>query len=93
MSQKALSVAQKVKLLVESIDGVESTNESLSRCLDGDSVVEVLLNAAFKLNLGLTRKDLITTPPIRDWIWWKNKQALITFGSGTPRHQQDRRFK
>ena len=89
MDMKTLSVAQKVKLLVEALDGAESTNKALSRCVDSESMVEVLLAAASKLELGLTREDLTKTPPIRDWIWWKNKQALITLGQGTLRHQQD----
>ena len=89
MDIKTLSVPQKVKLLVEALDGAQSTNEALSRSVDGDSMIEVLLSAASKLELGLTREDLVKTPPIRDWIWWKNKQALITLGQGTLRHQQD----
>jgi hypothetical protein len=39
--------------------------------------------------LGLTRADLLSTPPIRDWIWWKNKEALLTIGDAKPRYQQD----
>ena len=89
MDPKTLSVTEKVKLLVEAIDGAQTTNESLSRCEDGDSMVEVLLRASSNLKLGLTREELIKTPPIRDWIWWKNKQALVTLGKGTLRHQQD----
>ncbi len=89
MDMKTLSVPQKVKLLVDALDGAESTNKALSRCVDADSMVEVLLSASTKLELGLTREDLTTTPPIRDWIWWKNKQALVTLGQGTLRHQQD----
>ena len=40
-------------------------------------------------SLGLSRQDLKTTPPIRDWIWWKNKEALLTIGDNKPRYQQD----
>ena len=29
------------------------------------------------------------TPPIRDWVWWKNKEALLTIGDAKPRYQQD----
>jgi hypothetical protein len=39
-----------------------------------------LLGASAKLGLGLTRRDLTETPPIRDWIWFKNNQPLITIG-------------
>jgi hypothetical protein len=51
----------------------------------GDGMVEVLLDASRKLGLGLTRYELLTTPPIRDWIWWKNKEALLTIGDNKPR--------
>ena len=89
MDPKTLSVPEKVKLLVAALDGAEKTNEALSCCKDSDSMVEILLGTAVKLKLGLTREDLMKTPPIRDWIWWKNKQALVTIGQGTLRHQQD----
>ena len=89
MDPSTLSVPEKVKLLVEALDGAQKTNEALSSCSDGDAMVEILLKASEKLKLGLTSEDLVKTPPIRDWIWWKNKQALVTLGSGTPRHQQD----
>ncbi len=89
MDSKTLSVTQRVKLLVESIDGSEQTNEALSRCKDTEAMLDVLLGASSSLGLDLTRDELMVTPPIRDWIWWKNKEALVTLGSGTPRHQQD----
>ena len=31
----------------------------------------------------------MNTPPIRDWIWWKNKEAVLTIGDAKPRYQQD----
>lgn len=43
-------------------------------------MVDILLGASAKLGLGLTRRDLTETPPIRDWIWFKNNQPLITIG-------------
>jgi hypothetical protein len=52
-------------------------------------MVDVLVDASRKLGLGLTREDLLNTPPIRDWIWWKNKEALLTIGDNVPRYQQD----
>ena len=88
-----LSVKDRLKLLVESLDGAEKTNEALSKCENGDEMLDVLLGASSKLELGLTKEDLLKTPPIRDWIWWKNKEALVTLGSGTPRHQQDNSSK
>ena len=93
MDLKNLSVAQKVKMLVNAIDGSKQTNEALSLCEDGDSMIEVLLGTSAKLGLGLSRQDLMATPPIRDWIWWKNKEALLTIGNGTPRHKQDKSAK
>jgi hypothetical protein len=52
-------------------------------------MLDVLLDASKKLGLGLSRQDLKTTPPIRDWVWWKNKEALLTIGDSKPRYQQD----
>ncbi len=89
MDPKTLPVNKRVQILVEALDGAEKTNEALSSCDNGDEMIEVLYGASLNLNLGLTREDLMKTPPIRDWIWWKNKEALVTLGSGTPRHQQD----
>jgi hypothetical protein len=48
----------------------------LVRALDGAKKT----NASQKLKLGLTREELRNTPPIRDWVWWKNKEALVTIG-------------
>ena len=86
---QSLSVGQRIGLLLKALDGAQRTNEALSRCSDGEAMLEVLLNASKKLGLGLTRQDLKTTPPIRDWIWWKNKEALLTIGDSKPRYQQD----
>jgi hypothetical protein len=86
---RSLSVAQRVSILVKALDGAKRTNEALARCANGDEMVEVLLNASAKLGLGLTRSDLTRTPPIRDWIWWKNKEAVLTIGDAKPRYQQD----
>jgi len=44
-------------------------------------MLDVLLGASQKLGLGLTREQLSNTPPIRDWVWWKNKEAPITIGN------------
>ena len=50
-------------------------------------MVAILLGASAKLGLGLTRRDLMQTPPIRDWIWFKNNDPLITVGDSKPRYQ------
>ncbi|MEY3929009.1 MAG: hypothetical protein RLZZ516_719 [Cyanobacteriota bacterium] len=86
---RTLSVGQRVAILVKALDGARRTNEALANCSNGDQMVEVLLDASAKLGLGLTRADLTRTPPIRDWIWWKNKEALLTIGDARPRYQQD----
>ena len=86
---KSLPVGRRVAALVKALDGAQRTNEALARCTDGDAMVEVLLDASSKLGLGLSRADLLRTPPIRDWIWWKNKEAVFTVGDSKPRYQQD----
>ena len=86
---QSLSVGQRIGLLLKALDGAQRTNEAPSRCSDGEAMLEVLLDASKKLGLGLTRQDLKTTPPIRDWIWWKNKEALLTIGDNKPRYHQD----
>jgi len=91
MDLKDLPVTQRVNALVKALDGAKRTNEALARCSDGDAMLDVLLDASARLGLGLTRWELENTPPIRDWIWWKNKEALLTVGDQRPRHQQDGR--
>ncbi len=85
MDLKDLPVTQRVNAL----DGAKRTNEALARCSDGDAMLDVLLDASSRLGLGLTRWELENTPPIRDWIWWKNKEAPLTIGDSKPRYQQD----
>ena len=89
MDLKNLPVTRRVKLLLESLDGEEKTNEALSRSKDSESMLDILLEVSSSMELGLTRDDLIKTTPIRDWVWWKNKEALVTLGDGNLRHQQD----
>lgn len=86
---KTLPVPQRIALLVKALNGAKRTNEALARCSDGEAMLDVLLDASSRLGLGLTREDLTRTPPIRDWIWWKNKEALLTIGDNKPRYQQD----
>ncbi len=89
MEPRNLSIKEKLKVLIESLDGAQSTNQGLSECQDSEEMLDILLNISTDLGLDLTRDDLKQNPPIRDWIWWKNKQALVTLGEGTLRHQQD----
>ena len=89
MDLKDLPVTQRVNALVKVLDGAQRTNEALARCGDGEAMLDVLLDASSRLGLGLTRWELENTPPIRDWIWWKNKEAPLTIGDSKPRYQQD----
>lgn len=86
---RALPTVQRVGLLVRALNGAKRTNEALARCGDGEAMLDVLVEASQRLGLGLSRADLRNTPPIRDWIWWKNKEAVFTIGDAKPRYQQD----
>ena len=80
MDPRSLSPFRRVALLVRALDGAKKTNQALSRCSNGEEMLDVLVGASQKLKLGLTREELRNTPPIRDWVWWKNKEAPITIG-------------
>jgi len=90
---RSLSVAQWVRILVRVLDGVKRTNQALATCRTGEELVTILLGASSRLGLGLSRYDLLRTPPIRDWIWWKGITALcsqsVTIGPGTRQDQPD----
>ena len=90
MNKQLLSVEQKVQILVESLDGSSVVNEALSSCLDSDAMLDILIGKSSGLGLDLTKDELLSTPPIRDWIWWKNKEAPLTLGDGLLRYQQDK---
>ena len=89
MNPSSLPVPQRIALLVKALDGAEKTNRALANCSDADAMVEILLGASAKLGLGLTRRDLTETPPIRDWIWFKNNDPLITVGDDKPRYRRE----
>ena len=89
MDLRSLSVSRRIELLVQALDGAERTNRALATCADGDAMVDILLGASAKLGLGLTRRDLLETPPIRDWIWFKNNDPLVTVGDAKPRYQRE----
>ena len=86
---RSLSTTRRIALLVKALNGARRTNEALARCRDGEEMLDVLVDASSRLGLGLDREDLRHTPPIRDWIWWKNKEAVLTIGDNKPRYQQD----
>ena len=86
---RSLPTTRRIALLVKALNGARRTNEALARCRDGEEMLDVLVDASSRLGLGLDREDLRHTPPIRDWIWWKNKEAVLTIGDNRPRYQQD----
>jgi hypothetical protein len=86
---RSLPATRRIALLVKALNGARRTNEALARCRDGEEMLDVLVDASSRLGLGLDREDLRHTPPIRDWIWWKNKEAVLTIGDNKPRYQQD----
>ena len=88
MNPSSLPVQQRIALLVKALDGAEKTNKALATCADGDAMVDILLDASAKLGLRLTRRDLTETPPIRDWIWFKNNDPLVTVGDTKPRYRR-----
>ena len=90
MDLRSLPVSRRIALLVDALDGAVKTNKALATCADGDAMVEILLGASAKLGLGLTRRDLMETPPIRDWIWFKNNDPLVTVGDAMPRYRQEK---
>ena len=89
MNHSSLPVQQRIALLVKALDGAEKTNKALATCADGDAMVDILLGASAKLGLGLTSRDLTETAPIRDWIWFKNNDPLITVGDAKPRYRRE----
>ena len=89
MDQQNLSVNEKVKLLVDALDGDQEANDELSNSKDGEQMLDVLMKHSSKMGIELTKDDFLKTPPIRDWIWWKNKDAPLTLGEGILRYQQD----
>lgn len=86
---RSLPVSQRIRLLVKALNGAKRTNEALASSRDGEEMLDVLLDASSRLGLGLSREQLRDTPPIRDWVWWKNKEAVLTIGDDKPRYQQD----
>lgn len=90
MDPRELPPKERVKTLVNALDGAEKTNDALANCDNVEDMINILLASSEKLNLALTREDLLSTPPIRDWIWYKNGGPLLTVGDGVPRYQQDK---
>ena len=93
MNSKPLSVNEKVKLLVDAMDGDKGINDALSNSKNGEDMLDILLETSAKMGLELTKDDFLKTAPIRDWVWWKNKDAPLTLGDGVLRYQQDKNSK
>ncbi len=93
MDQQNLPVNEQLKVLVASLDGDEENNLALSQCKDAEEMLDILLKISSQSGLGLSRNDLKENPPTRDWIWWKNKEALVNLGDNNLRHQQDSAVK
>ncbi len=89
METRNLPLKERINLLIESLDGAEETNQALSQCKNAEAMLDILLSVSSRLGLDLTRNELTQNPPIRDWIWWKNKEALVNLGDSNLRHQQD----
>lgn len=86
---RSLPLSRRIELLVQALDGAEKTNRALATCANGDAMIDILLGASTKLGLGLTQRDLNETPPIRDWIWFKNNDPLVTVGDSKPRYRRE----
>ncbi len=89
MKPNNLSIKERLKILVESLDGEENINETLSECNNAEEMLDILLEFSSNLELDLTKDDMKRNPPIRDWIWWKNKEALVNLGDNNLRYQGD----
>ena len=89
MNSRNSPVKERLKLLLDSLDGDEKTNERLSQCQDSEAMLDILLDVSSRLGLDLTRDELKENPPIRDWVWWKNKEALVNLGDENLRYQGD----
>jgi hypothetical protein len=83
-----LSVQQKISALVRGIEGDERWNAALAKAPNAEAMLDLLESAANKLKLGLSRKDLARTPPLRDWLWFKRNKPLLTIGDTLPRYRQ-----
>ena len=74
------STRQKINALVRGISGHQRWNEALARAKDADAMLDVLMQASDRIGLKLSRQQLATTAPIRDWIWFKRNSPLFTIG-------------
>jgi hypothetical protein len=87
------SVSQKINALVRGIQGHERWNKALANASDAETMLDLLESASVKLGLGLSRRELAETPPLRDWLWFKKNRPFITIGDELPRYRQKQAIK
>lgn len=75
------SSSQKVRALLKGIQGHQRWNEALAKASDREAMLDLLQQASDKIGLGLSRRELAETPPLRDWLWFKKNSPLFTIGS------------
>jgi hypothetical protein len=83
-----MTVGQRVRALVRGIEGHARWNEALAKAPTADAMLDLLVSASDRLGLGLTRAELASTPPLRDWLWFKTNKPLLTIGDELPRYRQ-----
>ena len=82
------TAAQKISALVRGIEGDKRWNTALAKAPTADAMLDLLESASNKLKLGLSRQELASTPPLRDWLWFKKNKPLFTIGDELPRYRQ-----
>jgi hypothetical protein len=82
------TAAQKINALVRGIEGDKRWNTALGKAPTAEAMLDLLESASNKLKLGLSRQELATTPPLRDWLWFKKNKPLFTIGDELPRYRQ-----
>ena len=80
-SYSQYSPTQKVRALVKGIQGHKRWNEALAKAPDQKTMLDLLQQASDKIGLGLSRRELAETPPVRDWLWFKKNSPLFTIGN------------
>lgn len=82
------TAAQKISALVRGIEGDKRWNTALAKAPTAEAMLDLLESASNKLKLGLSRQELASTPPLRDWLWFKKNKPLFTIGDELPRYRQ-----
>ena len=88
MDFSGYTAAQKISALVRGIEGDKRWNTALAKAPTADAMLDLLESASNKLKLGLSRQALASTPPLRDWLWFKKNKPLFTIGDELPRYRQ-----